>query len=424
MVKQRAGSDSVATEVIVVGAGIVGICTALALAESGKQVTLIDRDEPAAGASMGNAGVISPWACVPQSMPGLWRHIPGWMLDPLGPVVLRWQHLPALTPWLVRFFAAGRAHRLPGIADAMLALNNPNLALYHQWLQGSGHESLLRDGYYVYISTRHEDLDTSAQGWQLRATRGVTLEQLDKPQLQALEPALGDDYVGAVLVADQGRTVNPGRLAQVLFAKARGLGVQFVREQVMLLKPDEDRRWQVVLQGRTLEASQVALTAGVWSARLLESLGVRVSLEAERGYHMMFANPGCELNNCVTDLHAKVALNSMEHGLRVAGTAEFAGIDAPADYRRAEVFKTLAKRALPDLNLSQATPWMGRRPSTPDSVPYIGDVPGHPGLYVGFGHAHLGLTGAPQTGRMLTGLITGQPPNIPMAPYRLDRFGR
>ncbi len=406
---------------IVLGAGLVGICTALALRERGYAVTMIDRDAPGQGASMGNAGVISPWSCVPQSMPGVLKKVPKWLTDPEGPVAMRWAYAPRMLPWLRKFIAAGAQDRLAPIADAMLALNKPNLKLYRKLLNGSGHEDLVRDGYYVYVSRNSADLNMDGLGWKLRTDRGVPVERVDRARLREVEPAIAEDYDGAILIHEQGRAVNPGRLGQVLADNAQRDGVKVVQAEISALRPNGNR-WQIDAAGKTHDADIVTLTAGVWSVRLLATLGVKAPLEAERGYHMVFADPGALLNNPVHDMQSKVVVNSMEMGLRCAGTAEFAGIDAPANYQRAQVFAQIARRIVPDLNTASRTEWMGRRPSTPDSVPYIGPVPGRPGLFAGFGHGHLGLTGAPHTGQMLAALAAGEPLALDYAPYRLDRF--
>jgi D-amino-acid dehydrogenase len=151
-------------------------------------------------------------------------------------------------------------------------------------------------------------------------------------------------------------------------------------------------------------------------------LGVRVPLEAERGYHLVFTDPGLTLNHSILDADRTFVTSSMEMGVRSAGTAEFAGLDAPPNYRRARVFARHAKALLPKLNTASSEEWMGTRPASPDSVPYIGPVPGHPRIFCGFGHGHLGLTGAPMTGHMLAALVADEPLNTDMTPYRLDRF--
>jgi D-amino-acid dehydrogenase len=414
--------DSKSKEAIVVGAGIVGICAALALQDRGFKVSVIDRDGAAEGASYGNAGVISPWSCVPQSMPGLWKQVPKWLLDPEGPLAVRWSYAPRLAPWLMKFLQAGAEHRLPAIADAMLAVNQSSVDLYRQLLAGTGEESLVRDCFYLHVSRTVDGADPNDLSWRLRRERGVPFEVLKDGEVRELEPEVSPHIKSAIAIKQQGRTVNPGRLGKVLAAKAEARGARFLRGRVMRMLPVSDGSYRIETDQGDHLTRTVILAAGAWSVRLLSGLGVRVPLEAERGYHLIFKDPGISLSHSIMDADNKFVASSMEMGVRSAGTAEFAGLDAAPNYRRARVFIGHAKALLPNLNTELREEWMGTRPSSPDSVPYIGPVPGHPGVFCGFGHGHLGLTGAPMTGRMLAALVTGEPLNMNMAAYRLDRF--
>ncbi len=409
-------------DVVVVGAGIIGICAALALLEKGFRARVVDRDPPAEGASAGNAGVVSPWSCVPQSLPGLWKKLPRWLLDPEGPVALRPAYLPRLAPWLIRFLRAGSPERIPDIADAMLTVNQPCAALYAQLLAGTGHEDLVRDSMYLHLFRDPAGADLERLPWRLRRSRGVPLRALTGEQLREIEPDVSPDYRAAVAVTGQARATNPGRLGKVLADKAQSAGATFVRGRVHRLAPRPDAAITVQSDAGELRASRVVLAAGAWSARLLTPLGVRVPLEAERGYHVVFPDPGVRLENSVQDAERMFATSSMEMGVRCAGTAEFSGLDSPPNPRRARVLVRHAKRLLPALNTENSVEWSGVRPATPDSLPCIGPVPGHPRIIAAFGHGHLGLTGAPMTARMVASLAAAEPLNLDLAPYRLDRF--
>jgi D-amino-acid dehydrogenase len=414
--------DADTKEAIVVGAGIVGICATLALQDKGFEVTVIDRGGPAEATSYGNAGVISPWSCVPQSLPGLWKKVPGWLLDPEGPLSIRWAHAPRMLPWLVEFLRAGAAHRLPAIADAMLAVNRSSVELYRQLLDGTGEESLVRDCLYLHLFRDANGADADALPWRLRRDRGVPIEVLKGAEIRELEPEISPAFKSAVAIKGQGRTVDPGRLGKVLAAKAKARGAQFLHGQVTRIVAMAEHGYRLETDRGNHTTRKLVIAAGAWSARLLSTLGVRVPLEAERGYHLVFKDPGLSLSHSLMDVDHKFVASSMEAGVRSAGTAEFAGLDAPPDYRRARVFQRHTKALLPNLNTDSCEEWMGPRPSSPDSVPYVGPVPGHRGLFAGFGHGHLGLTGAPMTARMLAGLVAEEPLNMNMAPYRLDRF--
>ncbi len=410
--------------VTVLGAGIVGICTALFLRQRGVSVRLVDRDPPGEGCSWGNAGVLSSWSCEPMSRPEIWRSIPRWALDPLGPMALKIGYLPRLVPWLLHFARAGRSVKhIRALSDAMFTLNQSTVELYRKLLAGTGHEDLVRDSNYIIVSRRPGTFDLSALGWRLRSDRGAPIEPLSGDEARAIEPALSPEYVCGVRIRSQGRTTNPGRLAKVLAERAMSEGVTFKLATVHAVRPDHDGGVRLETDDGILDANRLVIAAGAWSASLARELGVRIPLEGERGYHMEFAEPGVELNNSVNDYDRQFVASSMEGGVRLAGTSEFNGLDAEPDWRRAELLQKLAKRMLPDLKVDRAKRWMGHRPASPDSVPFIGPIPGHPNVFLACGHGHLGLTGAPMTGQMVAGLMTGERMNVDTTPYRVDRFG-
>lgn len=413
-----------AERVIIVGAGIVGICTALSLLEKGFEVEMIDREPPAEGASHGNAGVISPWTCVPQSMPGVWKNVPKWLFDPDGPVAVRWGYMPKFLPWAMKFFAAADPAGLPTIADAMFALNRPNVDLYRRHLDGTGSEGLVADSLYVHVFRDAAGADLKPLAWRMRSERGVPMEVVDAGELHEIEPALSPDYKSAILIKDQGRALDPGAVGKALCDKALSMGATLRRAGVQAIRPAADGAgWIAVTDGGEVTADKIIVAAGAWSARLLAPLGFKVPLEAERGYHLIFQDPGVTVNHSIMETDAKFVASSMAAGLRCAGTAEFAGVDAEPDYRRAKIFNRLAKRLFPDINIASPIEWMGRRPSLPDSLPCLGEVPGQPGLFAAFGHSHYGFGMAPNTGRVVAEVVSGATPNIDMAPYRIDRFG-
>lgn len=409
-------------DVTVLGAGIVGICTALSLLERGFKVALIDRNPPAEGASFGNAGSLSPWACVPQSMPGLWKSVPKWLIDPEGPIALRLGYAPTFLPWALKFLRAGRREGLDAIADAMMALTRPTLDIYRHHLSGTGREDLIRDSVYVHVYRKAEDADLSSLAWRMRRDRQVPLEVVKGEALREVEPALSPDYEAAVVIKEQGRALDPGGIGKALAEKAQSMGVDFRRCDITRLVPEADGAWRIETTDGDLAARRVVVAIGAWSGKLLSDLGVKVALDAERGYHLVFRDPGVALNNAIMNVEAKFVVSSMNAGVRCAGTAEFAGVDAEPDYRRARVFARLVKRMFPDINTEDTVEWMGARPSTPDSVPFLGAIDGFENLYAAFGHGHTGLTMAPKTGEIVASIVAGQSPEVDMKPYRLDRF--
>ena len=406
----------------IIGAGIVGICTAISLLEKGFDVLLIDRNEPAEGASHGNAGVVSPWTCVPQSMPGVWRSIPKWLFDPEGPIALKWSYLPKFIPWAIKFLEAGKEEGLPAIADAMQALNRPNVDLYRQLLEGTGSEHLIVESMYVHVSRNEDAVDLNSLAWKLREERGVPIEVVGPERLREVEPDLSPAYKTGVLMKGQARAIDPGGVGKALAEKAKRMGADFLKAGVHRIEQSPTGEWNIHTDTGERKAINLIIAAGAWSARLLEPLGYDLPLEAERGYHLIFQNPGITVNNSIMDADAKFVASSMAAGVRCAGTAEFAGLDALPDYRRAQVFARLAKHLFPDINTKDTIEWMGSRPSFPDSLPCLGEIPSKKGLFCAFGHSHYGFGMAPNTGRVVASIVTGEPVNIDLTPYQISRF--
>ncbi len=415
------GDANTAPEVAVIGAGIVGICTGLSLREKGASVRLIDRNAPGTGASFGNAGVVSPWSVVPQSLPGMWKKIPSLFLNPDGPAVVTPAYLLHFIPWARRFLRAGKTQNVRPISAAMSVLIAANIEIYRQHLAGTGHEALLQDSWYVQaFRTASPGLDDL--GWQLREAIGAPIEIIAADELREIEPDLATDFKGALLIKDQARVLAPGRLCEVLAEKFVRMDGSIIRADVQTITPAAGGGWRIETTTGIERSAAVVLAAGAWSARLLQPLGISVPLEAERGYHVLFKDPGVTLRHSVMDMEAMFVASSMEMGLCSAGKAEFAGLDAPVDKRRSDTLARQTRRMLPELSNEEPDVWMGPRPSMPDSLPCIGEVPGHPGLIAAFGHSHYGLGMAPMTGQLVAALATHQQPNTDLAPYRIDRF--
>ena len=388
----------ISQRIVIVGAGIIGVCCALSLQQRGFQVHLIDRDEPGEATSYGNAGVISPWSCVPQCMPGVWKQVPKWLLDPVGPVALQWKQLVPAALWSLKFFANSRLSRLKPISDAMDVLMKDNVGAYKRHLAGTGKEHLVKDSWYVNVFRGRTAPDIGDLAWQLRIEHGAPVELVDAGQLREIEPAISSEYHSAVIIKDQARAVAPGNLCKVLSDKALKQGATFTRSELRSLKVDTGGGFELLTGQGPVTAQKIVICAGIWSAGLLKNLGITLPLIAERGYHLEFMEPGVELAHSIQDVEAKIVVSSMQAGIRSAGTSEFAALDAKPNYRRAEILKPLTRRLLPGLNDSTTQRWMGIRPSLPDNLPVIDEVREFPGLYAAFGHSHFGLGMAPGTG--------------------------
>ncbi len=414
-------------DVIVIGAGVAGLCTALHLQRGGRQVAVIDPLPPAGGASFGNAGMISADTATPIAMPGMLRRVPGWLSDPMGPLAVRPAYFPRALPWLLRWVRAGRRDRVMAIAAAMRALHRPAFAGWRELLGPDLYADLIRPVGQISLWDDAEESPGAALEREIRERHGIAAQVLAPEELRQMVPGIAPGVKRALFVPGNGFTVSPARLVRTLGALFQQEGGMLLAERAMKLIPREGGGFTVMTNAANHPAQAVVVAAGAWSNTLLAPLGLRLPLETERGYHAMLPEPSVLPRHTLSYKSRGFGLTPMEGGLRVAGTVEFAGLDAPPDERRAELLAAQARRLFPGLTHGTPSLWMGFRPSTPDSLPILGTAPGRPGLFLAFGHGHYGMTGGPASGRIVARMVLGERPDTPdgpidAAPYAAARF--
>lgn len=417
---------------IVIGAGIVGICTALYLQEKGREVMLIDRLSPGEGTSSGNAGIISVGSVHPEAMPGIWKDIPSMLFKGQAPVSLRPAYLLQILPWFCSFLANSSVARAEKSSIAINGLSSRALEFLQPLVAKAGAQALLRQEGTIYVYETPAQLAKAKLRCAYYERRGVDYEILEGAALKAAEPSLRNGLAGGILVPAGGNTLSPLALSRSLFKLFEKQGGRFLQAQVTGFTT-QDRRVTAVHAGTAHICHDAFITAGAYSKTLAVQLGSSVQLDTERGYHLQLPNPGIELNRPLLFSSRAFAVTSMSDGLRLAGTVEFAGLKAPANYARAHMMAEQAAYLFPQLNTQSGEPWLGYRPSLPDTVPVISSSPKFDNVFFGFGHGHLGLTQAAVTGAMLSSLATGDelpnsvvssstvPAPIPMQQFRIDR---
>ena len=407
---------------VVVGAGIVGVCTGLELQRRGWSVTLIDRLEPGQGCSFGNAGILAAQAVVPIALPGLAAQVPRLLLDADSPLVIRWRSLPHTWRWLLHFRRAATVDKATRTADAMKALYGSTVELHQALARDAGVSELVHAMPGLYVHRDPAAIDgVNSLAWQLRRERGAQIDVLEGTALRDAEPDLSPLYTRAVRMGPMGFTTNPLRLTQAYAALFARQGGRVRRAEVRALKP-QGATVRIETSAESMDADAVVIAAGAWSLPLVRPLGLDFPLIAERGYHMTFADPGIRLRHVVSDIEKHFAVMSMGPGLRIAGTEELGLADDPPSWRRAEVLVKHLKQIFPRAEHSNGKRWMGPRPGTPDSLPAIGALPGHANIFIAAGHGHLGLTGAPHTAQLVAALVCGEPVNVALEPYAPGRF--
>lgn len=408
--------------VVVVGAGIVGVCCALYLLRDGRRVVLVDRGAPGEGTSFGNGSIITEEAVVPVQTPGVARKVPGMLADPLGPLAIRWSYLPRIAPWLLQFIRASSPERVEAVSIALAQLLEGSLQAYDPLVEAAGIRDMIRRSGWVSVYETEAGFKSYEPLLELQRRRGVNFEVLPAEELRQLEPSLAPIFCRGVFYPDVAHTVNNFRFVQELAAAFVRLGGEIRRENVTGFEQAEGEVRAVVTEGGALRCSGVVIAAGAWSKSLTALLGSRPPLDTERGYHLTLPHAGADLRLPVYSTERGFVCTPLENGLRIAGTVELGGLEAAPNWQRAEVLYRNASRWFPELDRREESRWMGYRPSMPDSVPVIGLSPHHRNAVFAFGHGHCGLSLAARTGDLVTALLAGRDPGIDMTPYRPDRF--
>lgn len=409
----------------IIGAGIVGTSTAAYLQRQGFTVTFIDRVPPGEGCSFGNAGGLAFAEIMPTIHPGIYKKLPGWLLDPLGPLTIRWSYLPRALPW---FMAAARntlPARFKEITKHRAFLGMRVVSDFEDLLKAAGRHDLMVYRETLRVFDSQGQFDGEARERDIKKAHGFPVEIYSGNDAREMEPDLSPAITHASTHGGWYFVKDPEKVVKAIAEKVVRDGGTFLQEEVKEIKVEDGKATSISLAGgKTLPIDRLVICAGAYSHLLARQLGDNVLLEAERGYHIVLPDPGVKLSRSITYARTPGAATPMAMGLRLAGTDEFAGLDAAPNYKRADALWHVFKRALPGLRPpdEKATRWMGRRPGTPDSLPVIGPSKRVQNVFYGFGHGHMGLTWGPSTGRMLAELMADKPANADLTPFRVDRF--
>lgn len=405
---------------LIIGAGVVGCAAALTFAKAGFAVTVVDRNAPGSGCSHGNAGGIVPQAA-PLARPGVLREIPKLLRDRQGPLSIRPRRVIEAFPWYLRFVQ----DCMPGAAErnskALHALTGHAVPAWKDLLRGTSAADLMRDVGWLKVFDTAEGFTSHGADRAYLSARGAPFEILNADELRQLEPNLARRFKHGVLQPDACFMTNPRRLVEAVADAARDQGVTFHEMEVRDVAMRPDGRPMTMTSSGAFDTDRLMICAGAFSKPLAARFGAAPRLESERGYHAMFDTPERSLRRPTVWPEAGIVLSPMETGLRMATQAEFAGLAPPPDYTRLNRVASRAADMLPGLNTDIRERWMGHRPSTPDSLPYLGRAPASPRVFFNFGHNHLGLTLGAISARRALDDWTNAAPVADAVPYRAAR---
>lgn len=411
--------------VVIIGAGIVGVSTALHARMRGWDVTVVDPRGVAGGASGGNAGVIAVSECVPVGTPATIRSVPRMLLSRDGPLRIRPGYIPRLFPWLWRMLLASSPRRVEQLSLALASILNGSFAAHEELASAAGvRHTIVRTGWLKAFETEG-GFSASRGDFDLMRRRGVACDELDAAGIARLEPAVGGHFAKAVFHPDCQHVGEPMSYVRALGEHMVRVGANWHQGEVQGFDIQGGQVRAVRVAGEAIAADAVVLAAGAWSKHLASQLGCRIPLDTERGYHMMLDASACKLKLRTPLYWAEkaVVLAPMADSVRVTSSVEFAGLEAEPDFDLVLRCLPDVQKMLPGIRLRPGSTWLGFRPSIPDSLPVIGPAPGISNAFCAFGHGHLGLTLGPVTGKLVGALLDAEPTLVPIDSFSPSRFG-
>lgn len=409
-------------QVVVIGAGVIGLSVALMAQGRGLSVTVIDREGPAAGASAGNAGAFAFTDILPLASPGIMRKAPGWLIDPLGPLSVPPAYVVKIAPWLWRFWRACSPSAVRASTDAQTALMDLSKAELEPFLAATGTAGMLFRRGNLQVYEGETEFRASLPGWAARERHGIEFRHMGPEEMAAVQPGLSPRFTHGTFTPGWYSIADPKLYVLALAGRFRAAGGVLRVAEVAGLSPLERGARVHLAGGDVVDAGKVVLSAGAFSHRIARTLGERIPLETERGYNTTLPEDALDLRTQVTFGGHGFVISRLTTGIRVGGAVELGGLDLPANFRRSEAMLRKAKAFLPGLRTEGGVQWMGFRPSLPDSLPAIGPSRAARDVIHAFGHGHLGLTQSAGTARIVADLLTGAAPPVDLSPFNPHRF--
>lgn len=408
-------------KVVVVGAGIVGVSTAIWLQRAGHKVTIIDKEGPAAGASFGNAGVLATSSIIPVTTPGLLKKAPKMLFSPNEPLFLRWAYLPKLLPFLFKYLKHANEKSVNRIADGLNQLLNDTPEQHIALAKGTPAEAFLEEGNYIFGYEDKSAFEADAFTWEIKKSKGVDFEELNAEALAEYDVALKGRFGYGVNCKHHGKISDPGAYINALADHFVTQGGIILKKELLGFNSVNGHCEGLKTSDGIITADDYILTTGAWSSQWQNELGITVPMESERGYHIEFINPSIILHTPIMVAGGKFVVHSMDGRMRCSGVVEFGGLEAGASDAPIKLLRTQMKKLFPEMSYDNVTEWLGHRPATADSLPVIGLSPNADNVYLGFGHHHIGLSAGPKTGRWLSKLATGEPIEEDLSIYIANR---
>ena len=409
------------SSIAVIGAGIQGVCISLCLVRKGFNVTLIDRKDPGnKSASYGNAGHFSPYASVPMNRPDILADVPSMLLNSTGPLALKWNYVPKMIPWFLKFIKNCRKKNMLHTAKYMHQILDLALPAYDEIFQDIDISGLVESNGILYFWT-NKDLKSRELEYKIRNDLGVKQQLLTPHEIHDLEPNIKKIYHGGALYSNARHARNPKKILLKLFDHFLKMGGKFEKQNVQSIDFTTENKPNIKTDKDLYNFDKAVIACGAFSKKLTDQVDEKIPLDTERGYHVHFKGYDHLLSRPVIFLNRGFGITPMEQGLRVVGTVEFGGLNNPPTKKRILNLVNNAKYLFPELK-EHHDEWLGFRPTLPDFLPVLGPSKKYENLFYSFGHHHLGWTLGAISGKIISSMIAEENTNLDLSAYTSKRF--
>ena len=411
-------------DIIIIGGGVVGVCSGVVLARGGRGVALVERGDVGGETSFGNAGVLADCYVTVANNPDLWGKLPRILLGASPECRVSMLFALRRLPWLAGFLRRANAKDAASAADAIAGLLRLSLPLHKQLIREAGREDLLNERGWLKAFRSAKGFNASQTDIRLLERANINHRIVGGEEITMMEPALKPVFHKALYFPQSASLRDPGEVVAGYGGLLRAAGGEVLRAEASAICANTNGGWRIKIKnGADMTAHNIVVAAGPWSAQVLKSAGVNIPMAWERGYHLHYAPPeGEKLTRPVMDIERGYHIVSMRRGYRITTADEFADINAPPNLKQLRASEKSAREITTMGAALEQKAWLGRRPTLPDSVPMIGEVPGHKGLWCNFGHQHIGMSSSPGSALLLSALMNGEQPPVAAAPFSPARF--
>ena len=408
--------------IIVIGAGIVGVSTAIWLQRSGFKVTIIDQKGPATGASHGNAGILAASSIIPVPNPSLIKKLPFYLLSKDSPVFFKMSYLPKMFPFLMSYLSKSNLREVNKYAERMTPLIFDTVCQHKSLAKGTGAEKFISYQDYCFGYETEENFLNDKKVWKLRQKHGLPFEVVNGNEFSNFDPFYKDLFDVIVKCKNHGKINDPGLYVKTLCDHFLSQGGELIISKVNDISSKNLNDVIVKIESDTLIANKIVVATGAWSKKILKKFKIKMPLESERGYHVEYVEPNFYPKVPMMLTSKKFVITPMDGRIRVAGLVEFAGLKTLKRKPPLNLLKNKIKDLFPNLKCKEKIEWLGHRPALVDSLPMLGYLDKNKQILVAFGHQHLGLTAGAKTGRIVSDLIIGNDIKLKISNYRPNRF--